>query len=235
MRSTLFLLLLCLISSTYAAKWSETTVSYLSGDGYKTAADEKEQYEIMTLQHASGWEYGDNFFFTDISKLNSKNISNYTEITSRFSSSKILKQEYTGIIKDYLLALNLETPTGIKRTQLYGLGLDLNLDFLDFLQVNFFIRDDMNTDGTSSQVTLVWKKSWEMVTQKFIFQGFLDYTTEEGDSANKKESYLLAQPQFVWVATNNFHIGVEQQFWSNKFGIKDLDESLTQLLLTWSL
>ena len=57
----------------------------------------------------------------------------------------------------------------------------------------------------------------------------------------KRRARLLAQPQFRYnlgktlAFDNPLHIGIEYQYWRNKLGDRDTDESVVQLLLVWGI
>src|SRR5690554_2962107 len=51
------------VTAQAADRYSSTNVQILYGQDYELG---EEKRTIMTLEHASGWEYGDNFFFVDV-------------------------------------------------------------------------------------------------------------------------------------------------------------------------
>lgn len=216
-----------------AAQWSTTHASYLIGNSYQSPGiNEDISYDIITLEHASGWEYGDNFFFTDISDLDSAAISIYTEWAPRFSSSKILGIQYGEVLTDVLFAAQLNLASGVSRVDLIGIGIDLKIPHFKFLNANFYSRNDKAIDGTAFQVTIAWEMRFNMGVE-FKFAGFFDYIGEEGEGNNVKEKNILTQPQLLWMASNNLGIGIEYQYWKNKYGIDGLDESFPQFMVNW--
>ena len=58
----LLLWLLAAAPAAQSASWSSTNVQILHGTTYEVGRRER---GIMTLEHASVWAYGDNFFFFD--------------------------------------------------------------------------------------------------------------------------------------------------------------------------
>jgi nucleoside-specific outer membrane channel protein Tsx len=46
-----------------ALDWAHTDVQLLYGEGFILG---ESQRATVTLEHAHGWEYGDNFFFIDL-------------------------------------------------------------------------------------------------------------------------------------------------------------------------
>ena len=56
-----------------------------------------------------------------------------------------------------------------------------------------------------------------------------------------KEGWILAQPQLrfdlgeaIGGEAGNFFVGIEYQYWQNKLGVKDQDESTVQLQTVWN-
>jgi hypothetical protein len=90
-------------------------------------------------------------------------------------------------------------------------------------------RDDPLFDGSSIQLNLVWNVGFGK-NDMFSFEGFLDWTTDEGDSV----SNLLAQPQLVWHANKYIGLGIEWQYWQNRLGIDGLNESTPQAMVRWT-
>lgn len=235
----LFMKILLVISTMFfcvqvsAAQWSTTHASYLMGNGYQTPGiNEDISYDIITLEHVSGWEYGDNFFFTDISDLDSAAVSIYTEWAPRLSSSKILGIQYGEVLTDILLASQINIASGVSRVDLIGFGIDLKLPYFKFFNANFYSRNDKAIDGTAFQITLAWEMRFNLGFE-FKFAGFFDYIGEEGEGSYVKEKNILTQPQLLWMAKKNLGIGIEYQYWKNKYGIDGLNESFPQLMVNW--
>ena len=64
-------LLTVMSSQVQAFDWGSTDVQYLKGSGYinpfvaETSKFRKFDQDIITVEHADGWKYGDNFLFVD--------------------------------------------------------------------------------------------------------------------------------------------------------------------------
>ncbi len=237
-------LLTCLVifigfqSRLMAFEWGSSNFQYLKGSGYinpfvaESSPDREYDQDIMTLEHVNGWKYGDNFLFIDTSapSQSSPNPSVYFEFDPRFSSKKILGTSYSGLIADVLVSTQYNAAAGFP-VYLYGAAVDLNLPGFKFFQSNFYIRDDRNIEGTSYQVTLVWNMEFKAGLD-WEFSGFLDYAGAEGkDSTGKSEANLLTQPALLAKLTPELGVGLEYQYWSNKLGVKDANESVPQLMV----
>ncbi len=236
-----------------AFDWGSTSVSYLKGSSYcapnfggedcaKGLSSKQKENEILTLEHVDGWKYGDNYFFIDIPNVSTPSSIPYVEYNPRFSSKKILGTDYgTGLLSDVLVTAqyNRAGKAGDfpnHAVYLYGLAVDLNVPGLNFFQTHFYVRDDRNLEGTSTQLTLVWGSNFKAGID-WEFAGFLDYAGAEGKKGADgstfaySEANLLTQPQLLAKLTPNLGLGLEYQYWSNKLGVKKANESLPQLLI----
>lgn len=149
-----------------AALFSSTKVEVLYGDYDERGGGEKQA--ILTIANASGFKYGDSYFFTDI--------------------------------------------------------------------VDVDDRDDPLFEDKSVQLNLVWNAPFTLGSAKFSFEGFLDWTTDEGDKDDPtfSKSNVLVLPQLVWHVIPNVGVGGEYQYWKNRLGIDSLDEKTPQLMFRWT-
>lgn len=233
------LILLTLSPATFAADWSQTNVQILHGDGYKNPGDTEYSKTIMTFEHTSSWALGSNYLFFDISSPDTDDKTEYYgEFSPAFSLTKMgLFTLPDSPLADILLQLNFEMPQGpAKRATLAGLTLEWKNIGFDYLATQFLYRDSLGADGHTGQLTLVWSKTFATYIP-LEFSGFLDWAGQEDTS----ESNLHTQPSLLldFSRTSNsktpIKIGVEWQYWQNKFGIKDLNESLPQVKFIWIL
>ncbi len=235
--------LLHLSSAAHAAEWSTTNVQLLNGNGYEL---QDEQMTTMTVEHANAWKYGDNFFFLDVNNPFDSGTAYYAEFSPRVSFGKMAGKELKmGIVKDFLLAGTQEMGQDLRAT-LVGVGLALNLPKFAFADVNFYYRKSYRdwvaaqTDG-GAQVTIDWLLPFTLGSQKFAFEGFVDYAWAEKHGSAPKADNLIAGPRLLIDAGNWFgapgtlQIGIEYQFWHNKFGVKDVDEDVPQVMFKWTM
>jgi len=223
-----------------AADWSSTNVQVLYGDGFKVTPPETRT--IITIEHASGWTYGDNFFFFDITEPFANDTMVYGEWHPRFSFNKIFGREMgSGFFKDVLLATELNVDAGW-RAYLYGVGFDFNIPHFQFFALNFFIRDDMTIpDDSTYQISPSWNLPFKLGETSWEFRGFLDYSGPEGKNAlgEDMKAQLLTQPQLlvnlgsVFKNPGSLWFGVEYQYWMNKYGIDGVDENFVQVMGRW--
>lgn len=218
-----------------AERWSSTNLQLLYGDNYELGPKER---TILTLEHASGWEYGDNFFFVDVTDFEDEGTSLYGELLSRLSLSKISGRKIgVGALSDVLLAGHLEFGEGV-RTYLYGIGTNWDLPGFAFFKLDFYVRDEPDLRASPTwQITPSWLLPFQIGPVKASLGGFVDFAGSQGE----RESSIVGAPQLLvdignfWGAPDRLHAGIEYQFWRNKFGIDGVDEDVVQLMLKWVL
>ena len=213
--------------------WHNTYAEFLYGFGYER---DPEDQAILTLKHASGWGVADTFFFMDIGGIDDDDSgSDHLEWNVRLSIPRVLgKETGKGFFKDFLVSAQIDVDRNQfnqRRTDMFGVWFDFNVPGFRFVKFGINHRDDPNFSGSSEQFTLVWNKAFKIGDANFSFEGFADYTTEEGDS----ESNFLTQPQLLWHVNERVAVGLEYQYWDNRLGIKGNDESAPQIMLRWSL
>ncbi|ALM53490.1 outer membrane protein OmpK [Halomonas huangheensis] len=230
-----------------AAQYSTTKVEALYGWDYQDEADagfpiDNPHHSVLTFANASGWNWGDSFFFIDLTNYDQSSDeeqdfgSAHAEWIVRGNLGELFNSDLSfGPVKGIYAAAQLDfdrNATTRKTAHLAGLSIDLDVPGLDFFKVHALYRNDESdaAEGSSEQYTLVWSRTFELGSETFSFEGFLDYITEEGDLAEQ----VLTQPQLVWHATDSIGLGIEYQYWHNKFGLEGTDESVPQAMLRWT-
>ncbi|WP_210186212.1 hypothetical protein [Hyphomicrobium sp. CS1GBMeth3] len=225
-----------------AADWSTTEVQFQYGKLDSPFAGGTAWTPIITLQHASGYSFGDVFFFVDFidddttDGFNDKDA--YGEFYAYFSSAKILGATYGGPIKDVGVVLGLNYGADADYlSYLPGAYIDWKAPGFAFLrtQVTAVIDDSgpYVTQGDGWQFDISWGLPFQIGGQYFSFEGHAEYT------GTQDEDWILAQPQLRWDAgyaftgkKDVFFLGTEYQYWRNKLGT-DVDESAFQALAVW--
>jgi nucleoside-specific outer membrane channel protein Tsx len=227
------------------AIWSTTNVEYLYGTNYNPIFGSSDTRSVVTIEHADGWKYGDNFFFVDITNADRQDdtdteASYYGELSPRLSFGKMLGKDLSyGIIQDVLITTTLEMPQSpVEQTYLYGLAVDLKLPKFAFFQTNFYVRDNQAAGiDTGYQVTLAWLLPFNVGKAGFAFEGFFDYAFGE----DPLEDNIITAPRLLLDVGSLFgkpgcvQAGVEYQIWRNQYGIKDEDEDVAQAMVKWIL
>ncbi len=240
-----------------AADWSNTETHFQYGSlatpylGFVAPGlSEDKDTLIITLQHASGWKYGDNFFFFDVllseNGINGFNDNDiYGEWYPYFSFRKMTgKQRGSGAIGDIRLITGLNYASQARVLKyLPGIGISWNAGGgFNFLNTDITAYID-SSDGVSrggvpkEDDSWMFDVNWRWATQnnKFSIEGHAEYIAgRDNEFGDKVKSWILAQPQFRYYVAKNFAIGIEYQYWMNKLGDPDTDESAIQALVVWA-
>jgi nucleoside-specific outer membrane channel protein Tsx len=219
-----------------SATWSSTNIQYLYGSNFELGDNSR---STITVEHANNWNYGDNFFFVDITNPartgDQTQTEAYVEFNPRFSLNKILNQDLSfGPVSEVLIATGLEMGNGF-HNYLYGLGVSLKIPKFAFAHLNVYVRDNPNEDGVTYQFTPAWRVPFSIGTVDFVFKGFADIAGSEGN----KEFNIDFQPvlqmdlgKFVG-APKQLYGGIEYIYWYNKFGVDGVHENAPQAMIEW--
>jgi nucleoside-specific outer membrane channel protein Tsx len=243
-------LAVCLPTAARAAGWSSTNVEYLYGWNWDPSMGD-EMRGIVTLEHVSGFAYGDNFFFVDITSPTGRNKtleSVYGQWDPRISLSKISDSKLAfGPIGDVLLTGELgygavPVKNLFQREYNYGLGFDIKMPGFAYFAINFWVHDTPYHDGATYQISPYWGAPFHLGTVGFLAEGFLDFIGPEGKTgvdAGRSEMSLITQPRFLldvgslWKKEGNLFAGTEVAVWWNEFGVKDKNEFVPQAMVKW--
>ena len=142
-----------------------------------------------------------------------------------------------GPVKDVLLAMTYEFGEGDTESYLIGPGFDLAIPGFDYFQLNFYNR---TTDGSRAgdsvwQITPVWSYTIPVGDSDVLIDGFMDWVVD--NDANRRGTYhanLHFNPQIKYdlgkalhLGEKQLYVGVEYDYWKNKYGIKDSDAFTT--------
>lgn len=245
-----FALPACLTAPADAAVWSSTNVEYLYGWNWDPSMGD-EARGVITLEHASGFAYGDNFFFLDITHPTGRNKtfeSVYGQWDPRVSLGKIANAKLGfGPVGDVLLTGELgygavPAPGVFQREYNYGLGFDIKMPGFAYFAINFWVHDTPYHEGVTYQISPYWGAPFHIGTVGFMAEGFLDFVGPEGkagEDLGRSEPYLITQPRFLldvgslWKKEGNLYAGTEVAVWWNEFGVKDKNEFVPQAMVKW--
>ncbi len=259
-------LLLSVTGISQAATWStnEVHLQYGELDAPFTAGAERDTF-IITFQHASGWKYGDNFFFIDhLSSSESSDTGGddgdefYGEWYSNFSLGAITgKSLKFGPVKDIGVIAGFNfAPEVDSLWYLPGIRLALELPGFAFANLDTtayihegdgFIRDE----DEGYMVDFNWAYPFKIGGLSFSIEGHIEYINRDGQTLDifedgsvlvdtQLDSWVLAQPQLrldlgeqLYGTASELFVGIEYQYWKNKLGDGDTDESAIQALVVW--
>lgn len=228
--------------------WQDTSITGLYGGKFEV--DPSDQATV-TLEHASDWSFGDMYMFLDGTRFshgdrNGRGDSTqyYGEATVRLSIGKLtdtdirfsIFQQDLVIFEDILFAASYERGSDRDATEsiLLGVGFDfdlsafslIGLNKLKYFQVNVYARNDVHSDDTGFedyQITVVTALPFQIGKAKFLADGYIDYVFGKGP----QHANFHLNPQ-IKLDLGNFYgnpdklfVGVEIDYWRNKYGIKD--------------
>ena len=212
-------------------QWQDNSLTYLNGIDFKV---DPPKQQTVTFEHASGWSFGDLFIFVDGIKYNTEATNGagdghtfYGEISPRLSLGKISGADLSfGPVKDVLLAATYEFGEDDVDSYLLGPAVDLNIPGFDYFQLNTYLRTtDGRRDGDNVwQITPVWSYTIPVGDSDLVIDGFMDWVVDNDDSYhanlhfNPQVKYDLAKAM-GW--GKRFYVGVEYDYWSDKYGIDD--------------
>ena len=241
----------------WAANWSNTEMHLQYGSldtpflrFVEPGLEEDKDTLIITLQHASGWKYGENFFFFDVLMADDAGVNGfndndiYGEWYPYFSFRSLAgKERGKGKIGDvrFIAGLNYASQAKVLKF-LPGIGLSWNVKGFAFLNTDFTAYIDSSAGAADGGVpseddSFMFDVSWKRPFKngKFSIEGHAEYIGSRTDEfGGDIEAWILAQPQFRWYAKPNLAFGIEYQFWQNKLGDEETDESAIQALVVWA-
>jgi len=210
---------------------------------------------ILTMQHASMWKFGDNFFFVDFIDDGGTDGFNemdaYGQWYSNLSLGKISGRDLgVGPFADFGLFAGVALGTDSNYRQWRpGARVAWNLPGFIFLSTDFMYGIDggQGLEGGSPPelegrfvLDVSGLLPFNLGGLAFSISGHAEYAGATADElGNDVPAYILAQPQLrldvgqaAGGPANGLYVGIEYQYWSNKLG-RDVDESVVQLLVVW--
>jgi nucleoside-specific outer membrane channel protein Tsx len=216
--------------------WQNNSLTYLYGQDFKI---DPEIQQTVTFEHASGWNFGDLFFFVDAIKYNTDATNGagdghtfYGEFSPRFSLGKLSGADLSfGPVKDVLIATTYEFGEDDVEAYLIGPGFDLAIPGFDYFQLNTYLR---TTDGSRPgdnvwQITPVWSYTIPVGESDILIDGFMDWVVDNDEnSRGDYHANLHFNPQIKYDlgkalkwGEKQLYVGIEYDYWKNKYGIKD--------------
>ena len=258
------LLLLFWVGSTIsiASEWSKTELFYQHGKLLTPsfAGGGKHATTVITFQNASGWKYGDNFFFIDyLNDGHSDGFDDsefYGEIYFHLSGKKIFDIKVPSeIIKDVgmVMGINASADANVMK-YLPGVRISWDVPGFSFLNsdITAYIDDsDGILAGTANapieqdsfMVDVSFGYPFSIGEYDFSIEGHMEYIDErKNELGGTVHSWFLAQPQVrfdIGKALANkpdtVFVGIKWQYWQNKLGDKTADENVIMALVVWRL
>ena len=216
-------------------QWHTNSLTYLYGKNYKV---DPPIQQTFTFEHASAWSVGDLFLFIDQINFNGKgandgrdNRTHYGEFSPRLSFGKISGTNIAlGPVTDILVSMTYEFGKGDTEAYLIGPAIDLAIPGFDFFQLNTYLR---KTDGGRPgdnvwQITPAWSYTIPMGRSDLVIDGYIDWVVDnDKNSRGEYHANVHINPQIKYDMgkalgwREKVYVGIEYDYWKNKFGIKD--------------
>lgn len=216
----------CLASTQLLAEtWSSTEVHLQYGELERVGTGGTADTTIITLQHAGGWKYGDNFFFVDHLRYEENNNANfpvsdssefYGEWYSNFSLGAISGNKIKfGPVKDIGIIAGFNfAPEVDSWWFLPGVRLDLDIPGFAFAHLDITAYQHQGGGSSSADFTqpftvvdedsswmvdFNWAYPFKIGSTSWSLEGHIEYIDGRDQTNNfgaaKLESWILAQPQ----------------------------------------
>ena len=223
------------LNASELIRFHTENLQLLHGFDYEVGDRER---TIITFEHANAFTYGDMFLFTDFTLGDDRQRGVYGEFSPRLSLTRMTGQNWSfGPVNDVLIAGTYEFgDEGLERF-LIGGAVDLDVPGFTFLRLQAYHRDDPTRPGSTWQGTVIWNRPFEVGGQRFLAEGVADFAGSEGAGVANQ----LIVPRLLWNLplgsdqSSPLYLGIEHQYWNNKFGIDGVVENVTQIQLKWVL
>lgn len=218
-------------SATAEMQWSDFSLSYLSGSQYEVGDESR---EFLTVEHASGHNWGDTFFFNDRSKSEDGTLESYSEFSPRLSLSYLSGNDLSfGIVSDVFIASTWEQGAFFDN-YLLGLGVNLKIPGFNYFTANIYQANNGVWDN-DEMLTVTWGYPFKIGSADFLYDGFLDWSSSSDSQASEMNftSQLKYNLGGAFGSKAPIYLGLEYALWNNKFGISGVDESSASFLLKW--
>ncbi len=229
---------------------AQTELHYQYGSLTNPFAETATGTVILTIQHASFWRLGDNFFFLDLidDGVNDGFNDNdaYGEWYPNFSLGKLTGRDLgVGPFADFGLLPAVAFGADANVLQwLPGVRFAWNLPGFVFLNTDVMMAVDggggldggsVPEQGNRLNIDVNGLLPFQLGSQSFSITGHAEYAGPTTDElGNDVPSSILAQPQLRWDigGADGLFVGIEYQYWRNKLGTT-VDQNAVQLLGVW--
>lgn len=251
--------LLCMVASSGAAQdsqgFSASDVQVLYGwTFHQPGVSEDVPKSVVTFENSAAWSWGSSYLFVDVIRSWSDADANAKEVYGEWYPSASLrhlvgKPPSQGFVQDVSATLGINS--GVVSTGsapfvlLPGVTVNLKVPGFTFLSLGAYAYIDRgqfqgqpsDCHATTYQITPSWSLPFSIGGAKLKFDGFADFI---GQHANC-EAMIVSQPQLkvdissLWGDAGRLYLGVEYDYWHNKYGISGLEDNVILPMLMWTL
>lgn len=240
--------------SAGAQGFSRTEFQYQGGSAWVDGVVSPPGFQhVFTLQHASAWSHGSNFFFVDMSCCDEP-VSNrdiYLEWYSSFSLGALSGKDVSfGRVRDVMVTGGLNWGAQARIAKFApGIRFSLDLPGFAFANLDFNYLVDFSgglasggapkADGIVT-VDFNWARPLRIGEGSFSIEGHGEWQSPAGNEVGRQPYSVLLQPQIRYDIgramggpDNKVLVGTELQVWINKFSVDGANEFLPQLLFVF--
>jgi nucleoside-specific outer membrane channel protein Tsx len=219
-------------------EWTSNNIQLLSGDGFELGSS---RHNTVTVEHADGWRYGENYLFMDIIQSDDIGLEVYGEWYPRLSLNKIANKNLSfSVVKDFSIVGGINAGSEPANDPfvafLLGGGISFDIPHTEFIQLDVMAYKQEGGDSIGIQITPAWSIPFSLGGLNFRFTGFVDWVSAD---ATGGVDYILTQPQLLLDVgqlsghDKKLYVGIEYWYWHNKFGIKGVNEESLQAMLLY--
>ncbi len=226
---------------------SNVSLSYLAGDAYiNPISQESGSAQVFTFEHAALYSWGKSFSFIDreLSQNEANENSSYVEVNIDISLTQ--NQGFSdSVLHDVYLASRWEhTATVNQDNLLLGAAIAWDVPGFIFLDTAFYFRSNGKNsfsveNDNNFQLSTSWLMPFQIGNLPVQFSGVINVISETDNNQQQAVAYqVIAQPQLkmdvghYWQQSNQYFVGIEYNYWKNKYGIAGSDQSTPQILFT---
>lgn len=215
--------------------WRSSNIQFLHGNQYELGPSTRES---ITIEHASSWQLGESYFFSNIFNRRDVGTELYAEFYPRVTWKAVTDKPLPEALDDMSIVGGINIGNLPRhdpfKAYLLGVGVKFMVPAMDYLKLDLMAFKSDSVDTTGIQISPIWGMTFNLGSHRFLFKGFLDW---QSSNATGGEATILAQPQLLldighyWHHSNQFYAGVEYSYWYNKFGIDGVIERVPQAMI----
>ncbi len=230
------------VQQAAAAEWSDTSIGYRYGTKFAEPFNTQDiTKSIVNITHVSGYKYGTNFLNADMLMSDGKDANAqevYVVYRHTLDLGKVTGKNFKfGPVRSVGITggfdFNSKNDPGYSsKKRMLVLGPTLGFDVPGFLNVGLYVLHESNKPvGIASRYTYdahaMLNAAWGIPVGPFSFEGFMNYIASKGQNEfgggtspelNIDMALMYDMAPLVGGAKNTFRVGVEYQYWRNKFG-----------------
>ncbi len=235
---------MAVLQQAQAAEWSDTSIGYRYGTAFQEPFNGQNiTKNIFNITHVSGYKYGSNYLNVDLLQSDGTDASAqeaYVVYRHTLDLGKVSGKNFAfGPVRGMGLTAGFDwntknDPGYASKKRMLVLGPTFMVDVPGFLNVSLLLLQESNfpkgiasryTYKTHPMLNLAW--GIPLGGTGLSFEGFMNYISGKGSNefggGTSPETNIDAMLMYdlgpaMGAAKNTFRVGIEYQYWRNKFG-----------------